>query len=51
MRTCELNPEFAPITESAQLVFEETNIQAGVIYVTITNPAPQMFFKLKEVQP
>jgi RNA polymerase sigma factor (sigma-70 family) len=30
---------------------EETNIQTGVIYVTITNPAPQMFFKLEEVQP
>jgi len=27
---------------------EETNEQAGVIYVTITNPSPRMFFKLKE---
>lgn len=30
---------------------EETNTQDGVIYVNITNPAPQMFFKLKEIQP
>jgi len=27
---------------------EETNDQAGVIYVTITNPSPQMFFKLEK---
>lgn len=30
---------------------EETNGETGIIYVTITNPAPQMFFKLKEIQP
>jgi hypothetical protein len=27
---------------------EETNIEAGVIHVIITNPSPQMFFKLKK---
>jgi Lectin C-type domain len=27
---------------------EETNIEAGIIYVTITNPSPQMFFKLEK---
>ena len=27
---------------------EETNIGAGIIYVTITNPAPQMFFRLRK---
>jgi len=27
---------------------EETNMETGVIYVTITNPSPQMFFKLEK---
>jgi hypothetical protein len=27
---------------------EETNIEGGIIYVTITNPAPQMFFRLRK---
>jgi hypothetical protein len=26
---------------------EQTNLEAGIIYVTITNPSPQMFFMLK----
>jgi hypothetical protein len=27
---------------------ESTNIEAGVIYVTITNPVPQMYFRLQK---
>lgn len=27
---------------------EQTNLQTGTIYVTITNPSPQMFFTLKQ---
>jgi hypothetical protein len=27
---------------------EITNLEAGIIYVTITNPVPQMFFRLRE---
>ena len=27
---------------------EMTNIETGIIYVTITNPAPQMFFRLRK---
>ena len=27
---------------------EETNIEAGIMYVTITNPVPQMYFRLQK---
>jgi hypothetical protein len=30
---------------------EETNVETGVVYVTITNPSPQMFFKLEKPVP
>jgi hypothetical protein len=26
---------------------EQTNVEAGIVHVTITNPSPRMFFRLR----
>jgi hypothetical protein len=41
--TTNLSQPFAPFGYS-----EQTNIETGIIYVVITNPSPQMFFKLEK---